>query len=74
MDIQTRKLKFIQEFLKIQSEELISRLEGILKDNNDFSPFTVEEFNSRIERSLEDSKNDKIIASDELLSEIKQWQ
>ncbi|NHQ79960.1 hypothetical protein HAV25_20095, partial [Elizabethkingia miricola] len=53
---------------------LLSRLEGILKDNNDFSPFTVEEFNSRIDRSLEDSKNDNVIASDELLSEIKQWQ
>ena len=45
-----------------------------MKDNNDFSPFTVEEFNSRIDRSLEDSKNDNVIASDELLSEIKQWQ
>ena len=27
MDLQTRKLKLIQEFLKIQSEDVISRLE-----------------------------------------------
>jgi hypothetical protein len=40
VNIQTRKLNFIQEFLKIQSEELISRLEKILINNEDnFNPF-----------------------------------
>ncbi|WP_209391411.1 hypothetical protein [Chryseobacterium sp. RR2-3-20] len=75
MDIQTRKLEFIQEFLKIQSEEIISRLEKILKNiDDDFSPLTIEEFNSRIDQSLEDSKNDKVIESNKLMAEIKQWQ
>jgi hypothetical protein len=75
MDIQTRKLEFIQEFLKIQSEEIISRLERILKNiDDDFSPLTIEEFNSRIDQSLEDSKNDKVIESNKLMAEIKQWQ
>ena len=75
MDIQTRKLEFIQEFLKIQSEEIISRLERILKNiDDDFSPLTIEEFNSRIDQSLEDSKNDKVIESNKLIAEIKQWQ
>ena len=31
MDLQTRKLELIQEFLKIQSEEVISRFENIFK-------------------------------------------
>ena len=31
MDIQKRKLEFIQVFLKLQSEETISRLEKVLK-------------------------------------------
>ena len=75
MDIQTRKLEFIQEFLKIQSEEIISRLERILKNiDDDFSPLTIEEFNSRIDQSLEDSKNDNVIESNKLMAEIKQWQ
>lgn len=74
MDIQTRKLEFIQAFLKVQSEELISRLEKILKNNTDeFTPFTIEEFNFRIDESLEDSENDRVIESNELLSEIKKW-
>ena len=74
MDIQTRKLEFIQEFVKIQSEELISRLERILKSNDDnFEPFSLEEFNSRIDHSLQDSKKDRVTESNELLSEIKEW-
>lgn len=75
MDIQTRKIEFIQEFLKVQSEELISRLESILKNRNDeLNPFTIDEFNARIDESLKDSENDRVTESDELLAEIKQWQ
>lgn len=33
MDIQTRKIKFVQTFLKLQSEDVISKLEKILKKN-----------------------------------------
>lgn len=75
MDIQTRKIEFVQEFLKVQSEELISRLESILKNRNDeLNPFTIDEFNARIDESLKDSENDRVTESDELLAEIKQWQ
>jgi len=31
MDLQTRKLELIQEFLKIQSEDVILRLEKVLR-------------------------------------------
>lgn len=31
MDLQTRKITFVQEFLKIQSEEVIIRLEKLLE-------------------------------------------
>ncbi|MCB0538288.1 MAG: hypothetical protein KDE33_12265 [Bacteroidetes bacterium] len=75
MDIQTRKIEFIKEFLKIQSEELISRLERILKNNEDeFTPFSIDEFNTRIDESLKDSENERVTESGKLLSEIKQWQ
>ncbi|MBN9314094.1 hypothetical protein [Chryseobacterium sp.] len=75
MDIQTRKLEFIQEFLKVQSEDLISRLERILnKKEDEFKPFSLEELNSRIDKSLDDSKHDRITESTNLLSEIEQWQ
>lgn len=74
MDIQTRKIAFVQEFLKVQSEELISLLECLLKSKDeDIKPFTIEEFNERIDKSLEDSKNDRVTKSSQLLSEINQW-
>jgi hypothetical protein len=31
MDLQTRKLNFIQEFLRLNNEKLISKLENLLK-------------------------------------------
>lgn len=75
MDIQTRKLEFIQEFLKVQSVEMISLLERVLKNSdNQFKPFTIEEFNNRINQSMADSENDRVVDSNDLLSEIKQWQ
>jgi hypothetical protein len=31
MDLESRKIEFVQEFLKLQSEEVISKLEQLLK-------------------------------------------
>ena len=74
MDIQTRKIVFVQEFLKLQSETVISRFEELLKsESDDFQPMTMKEFNARIDQSLEDSKNDNVIEATELLKEIKEW-
>lgn len=79
MDLQTRKLELIQEFLKIESEEVISRLEKILKkenkisENEDFKPMTIEKFNSRIDQSMEDSKNGRLIEASELKAKIDKW-
>jgi hypothetical protein len=50
MDLQTRKIEFIQEFLKLQSEEVISQFENLMKKRNkkdSFKPMSIEEFNKR---------------------------
>jgi hypothetical protein len=79
MDLQTRKIEFVQEFLKIQSEEVVSRLEKILRkenknsDPNDFEPMSIEEFNSRIDKSMNDSKNGKLIKATDLKAKMKKW-
>ena len=79
MDLQSRKISFIQEFLSIQSEEVISRLEKYLKKekkthiDKEFSPMTMKEFESRIDQSMEDSKNGRVIEANQLLEEIKKW-
>jgi hypothetical protein len=74
MDIQTRKLEFIQTFLKLQSEEAIAQFEKLLKNTqnidveNKFEPFSIEEMNDRISKSEEDFKNKKFKTTSELLS------
>lgn len=79
MDLQTRKLALIQEFLKVQSEDVISRLEKILKKENTkseqegFNPMTIAEFNARIDQSMADSKNGRLIEASELKAKIDKW-
>ncbi|WP_374460493.1 hypothetical protein [Chryseobacterium taeanense] len=74
MDIQTRKLNFIQDFLKLQSEEAIAQFEKLMKNTksvdakNKLQPFTVDELNERISKSEEDFENGKFKTTSELLS------
>ncbi|PBJ14209.1 hypothetical protein [Flavobacterium sp. ACN6] len=77
MDLQTRKIEFVQEFLKIQSEELISQLENLLKnkstvDDNDFiNPMSIKKFNARIDQSEDDFKNGRYKTTSQLLEKYK---
>jgi hypothetical protein len=79
MDLQTRKITFVQEFLKIQSEEVIIRLEKLLEKEKgkmnieDFSPMTMDEFNKRIDKSLVDSKIGRLTENNDLIAEIQEW-
>jgi len=65
MDLQTRKIEFIQEFLKLQDEEAVARLEKLLEkekktDNvKQVKPMTKEELNQRIDESESDFKNNR---------------
>lgn len=79
MDIQTRKISFVQDFLKIQDEKIISLFEKILrKEQNQLfldkiEPMTLDEFNERIDKSLADSKAGKLTESKALIHEIESW-
>jgi hypothetical protein len=79
MDLQSRKIEFVQEFLKLQSEEVISRLEKILwnetltSTEKEVEPMTVQEFNDRIDQSMEDSKNGRLIKASDLKAKIEKW-
>lgn len=73
MDLQTRKIEFVQEFLKLQSEELIAQFENLLKKETQkkYKPMSVHELNSRIDQSEDDFKKGKFKSSTELLSKYK---
>lgn len=79
MDLQSRKIEFVKEFLQVQSEDIVLKLEKLLREenksiiNNDFEPMTIEEFNARIDKSMEDSKNGRIIKAGDLKAKIDKW-
>lgn len=79
MDLHTRKLSFIQEFLRIQDEDILSELEKMLKNRRaevyekNLKTMSMEQFNSDIDKSLEDSSNDRVISAKDLKEEIKKW-
>ena len=79
MNIETRKITFIQEFLKLQNEEIVIGLEKLLHKRkaelieDEMKPMSMEKFNSDIEQSLEDSKNGRTISAKKLRDEIQKW-
>ena len=78
MDLQTRKITFVRDFLTIQNEEVVTRLENYLKKerkktSNNLEPFTTEEFNLRIFKSEQDSKKGKLTSTKDFLAETEKW-
>jgi hypothetical protein len=79
MDLQTRKLTFVREFLNIQNEDIVDRFEKMLKKEksrsieNDIQPMALDEFYKRIDQSMLDSKDGKLTDIDKLIKEIEEW-
>lgn len=77
MNLEARKIEFVQEFLKLQSEEAVSRLEKILKkeqkatEEQIFAPMTQDELNKRIDQSESNFRNNQFKSSSELLAKYK---
>lgn len=74
MNLEARKIEFVQEFLKLQSDEAVSQLEKLLKKQKKelveqvLEPMTHEELNRRIDQSESDFKNNRFKTSSELLA------
>jgi hypothetical protein len=79
MSIESRKISFVQEFLKLQNEEIIEYFEKVMKSSklanfpNELEPMSFETFNLEIEQSLEDSENGKLITAEALRDKVLQW-
>lgn len=77
MNIEARKIKFIQEFLSLQNEEVISKLEKLLKkeqkssDDHLFTAMTKEGLNKRIDQAESDFRNNRYKSRSELLDRYK---
>lgn len=77
MDLDTRKVIFIRDFLKLESEKAISQFEKLLKKetkaDSELKPMSIADFQKRIDNSMDDSANGRLTESDKLISEIEKW-
>ena len=76
MNIESRKLLFIQELLRIKNEEIIIGLEKTLKKwkskqyEKELKPMSLEQFNKEIDQAMTDSREDNVVKATELR---KKW-
>ena len=79
MDLEARKISFVQEFLRLQSEEIVIHLENLLHKqkvellDQEMKSMNIEQFNKEIDQSLNDAKNARIISAKDLKSKILKW-
>lgn len=79
MDLEARKISFIQEFLRLQNEEIIVGLEKLLHKRKaellekEMKPMSMEQFNNEIDQSIEDSKNGRVISAKDLKRKVQKW-
>ena len=79
MDIQTRKINFVQEFLRLRNIKLIDKLEKIpLEDKAkdyeaNLKPLSIDNFNKMIDKSIEDANQGNVVSARELKESVKKW-
>lgn len=76
MNLETRKIEFVQEFLNLQNQDIVSRLVKILKKEKSnsekiFETMTITEFNKRKDKSESDFQKNKFKRSSELLAKYE---
>jgi hypothetical protein len=80
MDLETRKISFVQEFLRLQNEEIVSGLEKFLRKRKselvekNLRPMPIEQYKIEIDQAMEGSKNGRMIKATDLKEKIKKWE
>ncbi len=73
MDVQTRRIEFVQKFLRLQNENVISKFEKLIDEvdeleiSKEITPFTEKKLNQRVAKSENDFKHGRYKTTDELL-------
>lgn len=78
--VEKKKLHLIEEFLKIQNEDILNIIESIIKEERLKAleivlnkPFTEKEFNEMIDQAEKDASQGKVFSSKELKKLIQTW-
>ncbi|MEM8894889.1 MAG: hypothetical protein AAGC88_09945 [Bacteroidota bacterium] len=73
MDLQTRKLHFIEEILAISNEKVMEKLESVLRtEQKSLDPILKDKLTSRALKSNEDIEAGRVYSREEAEAKIKQ--
>lgn len=79
MDIQTRKLDFIQDFLKYANNSILDKFEALLKQEREkefeqeIKPMTLKQYEQSIDKALNDVEHNRVKSARALKNEIATW-
>ena len=79
MDLEARKISFVQEFLRLKNEEIVNRLEKLLHEQKvqlldlEMKAMSLDQFNNEIDQSINDAAQGRIATSQDLKSRIQKW-
>lgn len=79
MNIQAVKLELVEKILSVKTESLLEKLNKILEKEvivaytTDGKPLTKAAYDSRLAKAEEDIKKGRVISSEALKKEIKNW-
>ena len=79
MDLQAKKIYLIQEFLRINSEDLINKLDKFLHIEKskiyeqELKPMSMDSFNAMIDQAEDDAANGRVIEAKNLRKDIEKW-
>jgi predicted component of type VI protein secretion system len=79
MDLQTRKLDFIQDFLKYANTSILEKFEEVLRQEREkeleqeIKPMTIKQYEQRISKALKDVELNRIKSARALKNEIATW-
>jgi len=76
MNLQQQKKQFVIDFLSVNNEQVINKLEHLLKEEKsklseiEFEPFTMDEFNELIDKAEKESVMNKVKSADDLKKKL----
>ena len=79
MDLEARKISFVQEFLRLQNEDIITGLETLLRKRKQelfeqsLNPMSMDQLKAEINQALIDSEQDNVIRAEDLKDKIDKW-
>lgn len=79
MNIQTKKLKLIKDFLQISDETLLDKLERLIQQeskptaSDQMHTLTLEEFRNLVNETILDYENGRTLDQDQLEKDVQAW-